>query len=429
MRLPDRLVILNDASVVRGGATYLATTLARSMQARGLAVTFLAGDGGNPDLGEGIDMVALGGRALIQAPRAAALKGLYNAAARHRIAEWIARHDTPGTVYHLHNWSNILTPAVFDALVPVARRCAIHVHDFFLACPNGAFLDYPRARVCDRRPLSAACLATQCDKRSYSHKLWRSARQAVLWNRLAPFRCGAQFVMINEAMRPRIGSAIRPDHLTAISNPVEPFGAPVPAPERSRRLVQIGQVQRLKGVFELAEAGRRLGLVIDFIGMGDSLDELRRLYPEHAYHGWMSREEIGRFLNGARAAVVATQSPEPFCLSAFECVATGLPLVVSDSILPARQLAEAGAAVTFRAGDVETLTAALGRVLRDDDLVARLAAAARERGPGLAPGLAKWVSAHDRLYRRLLARSLEPASFRRPSAEDMPATPVKEALE
>ncbi|WP_145111625.1 glycosyltransferase [Cereibacter sediminicola] len=429
MRSPDRVVILNDASVVRGGATYLATTLARSLHARGLAVTFLAGDSGNRDLGEGIDMLALEGRALIHAPRASALKGLYNAAARHRISEWIARHDTPGTVYHLHNWSNILTPAVFDALAPVARRCAIHVHDFFLACPNGAFLDYPRARVCNRRPLSAACLTTQCDKRSYSHKLWRSARQAVLWNRLAPFRSGAQFVMINEAMRSRIGRAIRPGHLAAISNPVEPFGAPVPAPERNRRLVQIGQVQRLKGVFELAEAGRRLGLGVDFIGMGDSLDELRTLYPEHAYHGWMSREEIGRFLNGARAAVVATQSPEPFCLSAFECVATGLPLVVSDSILTARQLVEAGAAVTFCAGDVEALTAALGRVLRDDDLVARLAAAARERGPGLAPGLAEWVAAHDRLYRRMLARSLEPVSLRRQAAEDMPATPVEEALE
>ncbi|MCE6950248.1 glycosyltransferase [Cereibacter sphaeroides] len=429
MRSPDRVVILNDASVVRGGATYLATTLARSLRERGLAVTFLAGDSGNPDLGDGIDMVALEGRALIHAPAASALTGLYNAAAGRRIADWIARHDTPGTVYHLHNWSNILSPAVFDALAPVAHRCAIHVHDFFLACPNGAFLDYPRAAVCRRRPLSMACLATQCDKRSYSHKLWRSARQAVLWNRLAPFRSRAQFVMINEAMRPRIEGAVRPGFLDAISNPVEPFGAPVPAPERNLRLVQIGQVQRLKGVFELAEAGRRLGLVVDFIGMGDSLDELRRLYPEHAYHGWMPRDAIGRFLNGARAAVVATQSPEPFCLSAFECVATGLPLVVSESILPARQLEQAGAAVTFRAGDAGALTAVLDRVMRDDALVARLAAAAREKGPGLAPGLAAWISAHDRLYRRLLARSLDPASPRRREAGNVPATPMKEALE
>ena len=428
MRAPDRVVILNDISTVRGGASFLVTTLARSLRARGLAVTFIAGDDGNPDLETaGIEVVPLGGRALIHSPGASMLRGLYNRSVRRQVADWIARNDTPGTVYHLHNWSNILTPAVLDALAPVAHRSAIHAHDFFLACPNGAFLDYPRAAVCQRRPLSAACLATQCDKRSYSHKLWRSARQALLWNRLAPFLPQARFVLINEAMRPWIERAIRPAHALAIGNPVAPFADAVPAPERNRRIVQIGQVQRLKGVFELAEAGRRLGLVIDFIGTGDSLEEVRQLYPEHAWHGWMPREAIGRFLHGARAAVVATQSPEPFCLAAFECVATGLPLVVSESILPARQLAAAGAAMTFRAGDAGALAAALDRILRDDALVARLARAAREKGPGLAPGLSDWVAAHDRLYRGLLAESPRPAGRWRAAGRPLPLP--EEALE
>jgi glycosyltransferase involved in cell wall biosynthesis len=398
MRTPDRVVILNDRSVVEGGAAYLATTLARGVREHGTAVTYIAGDGGGPGPGSGVEVLALGGVPLIEGGRSAGLRGLYDRSVRQRVGAWIAQNDTPGTVYHLHNWAGILSPAVFDALAPVADRCAVHAHDFFLACPNGAFLDYPRAAVCGRRPLSVGCLATQCDKRAYSHKLWRAARQQVLFARLRPFLDAASFVVIHEAMRSWLNRAIRPRRLLAIGNPAEPFGPPVTAPEASRRIVHIGQIQRLKGVFELAEAGRRLGLCIDFIGSGESTEELRALYPEHAYHGWRSREEIGRELQTARAVVVATQSPEPFCLAAFESMATGLPLIVSDSILPSRQLAEAGAALLFRAGDVASLAEIIGRVVRDDNLVERLGRAARSRGPGIAPSRSDWVAAHYRLY-------------------------------
>ena len=376
----------------------------RGICAAGERVTFIAGDRGVPEIAPGVEIVALGGDRLLEAGiRRAALSGLYNRTAGGHVRRWIAEHDTPGTVYHLHNWALIFSPAIFDALAAVADRCVIHCHDFFLACPNGSFHDYPRGRSCARVPLSVGCVATQCDKRSYSHKVWRLARQHVVRHKLGPFLEASQFVIVYEPMRPWLARSISPRRLVAVGNPVEAFGPIVPAPEQQRHLVFIGQMQRYKGIFDIAEAGRRLGLGIDFFGEGDARAALTAAYPEHRCHGWQSRAAIARHLRAARASIVATHGLETFCLSAFETLATGLPLVVSDAILAADPLVATGGAVSFPAGDVVALTGVLQRLVADDAAIARMAEAARAHGPRLAQSVDAWVGELRGLYAERLA--------------------------
>ena len=189
----------------------------------------------------------------------------------------------------------------------------------------------------------------------------------------------------------------------AVGNPVEAFGSIVPAPEQQRHLVFIGQMQRYKGIFDIAEAGRRLGLGIDFFGEGDARAALTAAYPEHRCHGWQSRAAIARHLRAARASIVATHGLETFCLSAFETLATGLPLVVSDAILAADPLVATGGAVSFPAGDVVALTGVLQRLVADDAAIARMAEAARAHGPRLAQSVDAWVGELRGLYAERLA--------------------------
>ena len=57
----------------------------------------------------------------------------------------------------------------------------IQAHDFALVCPNLSYSNYQKGgTACTLKPLSAACLGTHCDRRHYSHKLWRAARSWVL---------------------------------------------------------------------------------------------------------------------------------------------------------------------------------------------------------------------------------------------------------
>lgn len=424
MTTPDRIVILNDFSSAEGGAGYLATALAGGLAAKGQPVTYISGDSGGGDWPPSVEQVLLGGRRLLDGGVAkAAMHGLYNATMARQVESWIAQHDTPSTIYHLHNWSNILSPAIFNALAPLARRCVIHAHDFFIACPNGTYLNYPRAAPCLLKPLSVRCLATQCDKRSYAHKLWRSARQSVLKVQLHLHLADATFVMIHSAMHPWLARSIQPRRMITIGNPVTPFGAFVVAPEKQSRLAHIGQIQRLKGVFDLAEAGRRLGVAVDFFGIGEDLDNLSQSYPEHVYHGWTNRAALAHHLQSTRAVVVATQSPEPFCLAAFEAAATGVPLVLSDAILAAPELVAKGVALPFSAGNVNTLTNVLEQVLRDDALVSGLARTARAEGGNIGHSLPEWIAAFGALYAEILDHVAAPDA----QAEKMDNTERKTA--
>ncbi|MEO1014343.1 MAG: glycosyltransferase [Pseudomonadota bacterium] len=399
-----RIVLLNDASRVRGGATYLARRLAEELAAKGTPVTFIAGDDGREASPTGVDVLPLNCQRLEHAtPSTALLSGIYNRDARDKIRCWISQNDHPTTIYHLHNWAQALSTSVFDALRPVADRTVIHAHDFFLACPNGAFFDYSRREPCARKPLGADCLSTQCDKRNYAHKMWRVARQQVLNTRLRPFLDAAQFVTIYEPMQSYLRKGVAPRRMTSITNPVEPFGPTAVNPEAQRRFAYIGQIQSLKGVFEIAEAGRRAKAPVDFFGDGPARAELADRYPEHKFHGWTSRTKIGEVLQTVRACIAGTLSPEPFCLSAFEALATGAPLIASRAILGAPALEASGGAETFDPTDVAGLADLLAALAGDDDRIARLAAAARRSASRNEDGrlgntVEAWVDAHCALY-------------------------------
>ena len=105
-----------------------------------------------------------------------ALQGLWNAKAARHLRKLLQNLPRDRTVVHLHGYTKALTTSP----VKVARRLGFSVvctlHDFFAACPNGAFFDYARQVPCPRRALSVGCIATRCDKRHYVHKLFRVAR-------------------------------------------------------------------------------------------------------------------------------------------------------------------------------------------------------------------------------------------------------------
>ncbi len=202
---------------------------ARLIRERGIPVTLLTGDaGGNAALeAAGIAVHALGGASLLEASAVASLRlGLYNPSTVGFVGDWIRRHDDPGTVYHLHGWSQILSPSVFRVLEPVKSRLFVSAHDFFLTCPNGAYALFRQGQVCPHVPLGLACLSTNCDRRSYAHKLWRVARQ-VIQNQSLRYADGTPRVLaIHEAMRPLLVRGDVPNAaITTLPNPIRPWSA------------------------------------------------------------------------------------------------------------------------------------------------------------------------------------------------------------
>ncbi len=404
----SRIVIVNDESRARGGATVLALTAARDLVARGHEVIWLTGDAGDsPELARlGVEVVALGERALLETPRGrAAISGIHNAAAHRMIADFVARRDTPGTVYHVHAWSQILSPAVFAALAPVAGRTLIHAHDMFLACPNSVFMDYRRDEVCTRVPLSASCIVTNCDKRSFLHKLWRVARQKALWRAMAPFEAWAGILVLHPAMKPRLARAgFSEAGMTTLRNPVRPYTTRRIEAEANRGVVYVGRLEADKGVGELAAAAAHAGVALTLVGDGAMRQELAARYPRMRITGWVDSGQIGAHVAGARALVMPSRHPEPFALVIAEAAASGLPVLVSDTALMAGEVVEAGLGLSFDILGPGSLEAALERIatLPDDEVRAM-----SERGfsgevaLGHSPDV--WIDALEAQYARVRA--------------------------
>lgn len=359
----SKIVMLNDTSLPRGGTAALALLAVRHLRARGVAVQWVCGDdGANPELQDlGVPVTAAYQAPLLERGRVdAARSGAYNTAARDMVARHIALHDDPDTVYHLHGWAQILSPAVFSALAPVAERVFVHAHDLFLACPNGVYMDYRAEKVCTRIPLSLDCALTNCDKRAYHHKLWRVARHAILRRTFDGRLPWAGVFQIHPDMQERLVRGAIPARLCrTLRNPADPYSRTRIHAEENHGFVYVGRLEADKGVLALAEAAKRTGSAVTFIGEGVLRAELESRFPEFPVTGWKTREEIGAIASNARALVMPSQHSEPFSLVLPEAVHSGLPVLVAESALMAAEIVSRGFGIGFDATDPASCDRAL----------------------------------------------------------------------
>jgi len=391
----DRIVVVNDLSFAKGGASLLAVQSARAFARRGFPVTLICGDGGDADLqGKGVDVVSLGQERLLDGhPLKIVLRGLDNPRTRAVVGDWVARNDTPGTIYHLHGWSQILSPSLFTALRPAMERMVMTVHDFFLICPNGAMFDYARAEPCPRRPMSGSCMMASCDRRGPLQKTWRLIRQS-LQNRAIGAVCPPQLV-IHPSMPALLAQAGLGDgDMALMPNPIDPLtDMRVPA-ELNRDVLFVGRIEDTKGIDLAAEACRRAGLRLVAAGDGELLGPMRQRYPEMEWLGRKSKRELPPLARRARMLVMPSRHMEPFGLSAVEALWSGIPTICSQHALIAPEIEAAGAGFSINPRDIDGFARTMLRLANDDQLTLRMSETARQATGHLALRPDAWI---DRL--------------------------------
>lgn len=378
----DRVVILNDIAKPMGGATALALLSAQLFRARGLPVTFISGDAGeNADLAAaGVEVVALGQARLEAAGVASGLiGGLFNRAALTMVTQWIEANDTPRTVYHLHGWAQILSPSVFKALQPVSHRLVLSAHDFFLTCPNGSQSFLKSGRICPLTPMTPTCIAANCDRRLYAHKLWRVARQAVQ-RRFYDRRHSPPVFAIHEAMRPFLmRTGIPSASIHTVPNPVTAWTPERIAAEQNDEVLFVGRLEETKGPDLAAAACRAAGVKLRVIGDGVLRERLATDYPEALLMGRRGAAEIAEYARHARLLVMPSRYPEPFGLVAVEALWSGLPVIATDTAFLSDDIVAAGAGLAVEPRDTAAFAGAI-RSLFDDDARCRQASLAAFNG-------------------------------------------------
>lgn len=342
----DRVVIINDFSVARGGATALALLSAELFAERAIPVTFFCGDNANdPDREiNGVEFVGVKGKPLLElSTREAMVSGMYNTTARDALKTLISQRDTPNTIYHVHAWSLILSPSIFKSLQPVANRVITHSHDQFLACPNGVYFDFRKHASCNLKPLDFQCLVTNCDKRSYLHKGWRAMRQGVLARTLNERFPWAGIVLIHPDLEPRLKRfGYAKSNMVTVRNPVVPFSKNRVRAEDNHELFFVGRVEIDKGVLELARAAKAAQMSVTIVGEGPLSAQLAEEFPDITLEGWHDKKSMAPILQRARALVMPSRFAEPFGLVAVEAIQSGVPALVSDDTFLAPEIVAAG---------------------------------------------------------------------------------------
>jgi glycosyltransferase involved in cell wall biosynthesis len=318
------------------------------------------------------------------------------------LGDWIAHHDTPATVYHLHNWHKYLSPAVFTALAPVVERLVMTLHDYFLVCPNGSFAHFPRGRPCDLEPMTARCLCSACDKRHYGHKLWRVARhltrQAVI--DLATTR--ATLVAVHGASLDLMRrGGVSADRIRVLHNPVEPWCLQRVEAERNHEVFFVGRLEKDKGADVLVRACERLGANVTLIGSGPLGPVLEGRRGTRLL-GQRTRSEIAGLVRAARMLVIPSRWRETFGLVALEAAMSGIPVIVSDLVPFSADLQRIGAGVVWRSSDEVSLETEISRLASDDAAIGEMSRRGFTEARSLAPTPDAWCTALLALYSDVL---------------------------
>lgn len=404
----DDVVVINDFASARGGATVVALQAVRQYRRLGYRVTYICGDTPTAELDDlGVSQVALNSSALLDLPPGRALvQGLHNSHAERVIGQWIGEHDTARTVYHLHNWSQILSPTIFRALRSVEDRLVVTCHDFFNVCPNGGFSHFRSSTPCDFRSLSAQCLMSQCDRHNAARKYWRTLRHMHL-NKLARFgRNRGTFTFLHERMQQKfLASGFAAGDLVTIPNPAEAWSRERIKAEENQGFLFVGRLGRDKGADLAIEAAQAARQKITLVGTGTLAAEAPFDCAGVEVAGWKSRSEIADIARRARALIAPSRVTEPFGLVLLEAAMSGLPVIVSSHAYLAGDVVRMGFGDTFDIERSNHLAKVISAFASDDNRIGRMSRAGFEQAHSLCYTPESWITNFIEIFEAKLERS------------------------
>jgi glycosyltransferase involved in cell wall biosynthesis len=401
------VVVLSDFAHVEGGNSAVALSSAIGLANAGHRVILVSAVGPvDPAVQKSsVQVVCTGQRAIADDPQRvrAIMQGLWNRTASRSLDATLAGLDRRHTVVHLHGWSKALSSSVIWPALSRKFKVICTLHDYFTACPNGSFFNYPNNRICELTPLSGACITSQCDRRNYGHKLWRVTRQLVQAYIGGLPRDIRHFIAVSPFSEEILKPFLAPDAcIYHVQNPVQASYADPVHVAANCAFVMVGRITQEKGPQVFAEAASQTGCEAVFIGDGDKNDEVRRLCPSAKITGWLSRDEVTRRLRSARAVVFPSLLYETEGLAVLEAAAVGVPAIVSDTSAASASVIDGFTGYWFKTGDSRDLARKIS-ALREAEQAMKMGRAAHERYWNNPRTLDRHVKELEQTYEKVLA--------------------------
>ncbi len=408
----ENIIIINDFAHINGGASQVALAGALALSERDLCVTLFAAVG--PIQSEieksKINVILLDQQEIAKDSNRlrAITKGIWNRKAAVEMAELLSVSDRSRTVVHLHIWVKSLSSSVIREIIKARFPLVVTLHDFFSVCPNGGLFNYQKNEICHLPPMSASCILSNCDKRSYSQKLWRVGRQ-VAQSKFSKMPSGVNdFVTISNLSENLLSKYLpQTTNFHRVRNPIFIDKHEAVNCARNSDFLFLGRLDPEKGVTLMARAASEIKAPTTFVGEGPMRQEIARILPSAKMTGWVTPEEVQGHINNARVLVFPSLWYETQGLTVLEAAARGIPAIVPDSSAAAEMVSDGTTGLVFKGGDRADLSAKMSQIY-DNKLVERLGQAAYQSYWDDPATIEVHTNSLLELYSKILSRADSP---------------------
>jgi glycosyltransferase involved in cell wall biosynthesis len=290
-------------------------------------------------------------------------------------------------VLHVHNTFPLLSPAIFHSAARSSTATVLTLHNYRTVCAAAIPMreGQPCTECLDRRSVTPA-LRYGCYRQSRLATL-PLASMIALHRKLGTWRKHVDaFIALTGFQRDRLVAAGLPPermHVKPHFYPDPP--SPLPWREREAKVVFIGRLGEEKGVRFLIEAWRQWGEQapqLELIGDGPQRRELEDLAQvmngKVRFLGQRPFSETQKRLASAHLLVLPSVCFEGFPMVIREAFAMGVPVAASRLGSMPCLVQDGRNGVLFTPGNAEDLLRQVRGAWGEDDLLARMGAAARQ---------------------------------------------------
>jgi glycosyltransferase involved in cell wall biosynthesis len=355
------IVVVNDTAHVNGGASNIALGSAAALARRGHQITLFTAIGPIDSELFSIDnlrIICLGQHDAISDPNPtrAMIQGYWNRPAEKNIAQFLSSMNSLETIIHLHSWTKAFSASVVHKAISLGFPVVITLHDYFTVCPAGSFYNHPKQEICRLKPMSYACITTNCDSRSYTHKLWRVGRQWIQSYFGGIPNAVVDYISISDLSEGVLIPLLPPNaKIHRVRNFIDVPPQPAVDVAANTFITFSGRLSPEKGPQLLAECSRSLDLDVLFIGGGSMQDELAKKAPRSSFTGWVSPQKALEAMRRSRALVFPSLWYETQGLVVAEAAAIGVPAIVPTTCAAREWVEDGVTGMLFRGGDVSDL--------------------------------------------------------------------------
>ncbi|MDD7681148.1 MAG: glycosyltransferase family 4 protein [Stecheria intestinalis] len=328
------IIIVCDFAYIEGGASRVAHESAIGLADIGYNVTLFSAVGPiSCELKKSkVNVVCLNQSDILHNKNRvnAVIQGIYNKYAEQQFRTLLKEHDKTKTIIHIHTYTKGLSSAVFKVANEENYKTVVTIHDYFLICPNGGLYNYKTHRICELKPMSAACICSNCDSRTYAHKLFRVMRQKEQNKNVWGFK-NLNFIFISEfEKRQFLKRKNVSSHTYFLENPINFVNRYKVDCSRNNVYLYTGRLTDDKGIRIFCEGVTKTGVKGIVVGKGPLLDELQDKYPNITFTGWVDKKDMKQYLDQTRCFVFPSTYYEASPLTPLEIMACGIPCVISD---------------------------------------------------------------------------------------------------